>query len=85
MYLILGAYFLINYDPRYFNGFKFDEVLKKDMTKMKSTYDKYQLFVHTSKLLNGKVQVVLASGIVYTDEINEIAKTIHSILTSCKC
>lgn len=82
--LILGAYFLINYDPRSFNGLKLDEVFEKDITKMKSTYEKYQLFVHTSKLLNGKVQVVLASGTKYVDEINEIAKVIHSILISCK-
>lgn len=84
MFLILGAYFLINYDPQSFNSLKLDEVFKKDITKIKLAYKNYQLLFHTSKLLNGKFQVVLASDTKYADEMNEIAKTIHSIFTSCK-
>lgn len=51
---------------------------------MKLDFKKYQLFKHTSKITNGKIQVVLASGTEYTDAINEIAKTLHSLLSSCK-
>ena len=82
--LILGAYFLINYNPINFVGEQFNEGLKNDIAKIKSTFEKHQLSYYTSKLLNGKVQVVLASGTKYVDEINEIAKTIHSLLITCK-
>lgn len=54
------------------------------MDKIKSTYEKYEIYIHASKLLNGKVQIVLTTGATYVDEINDIAGNIHSILTSCK-
>jgi len=65
-------------------GEQFNEELKKDIAKLNSTFEEYQLSYYMSKLLNGKIQVVLASSTKYVDEINEIANTIHSLLTSCK-
>uniref|UniRef100_A0A2S2P173 Uncharacterized protein n=1 Tax=Schizaphis graminum TaxID=13262 RepID=A0A2S2P173_SCHGA len=63
-------------------GEQFSEELKKDIAKLNSTFEKYQLSYYMSKLLNGKIQVVLASSTKYVDEINEIANTIHSLLIS---
>ncbi|KAE9544834.1 hypothetical protein AGLY_000376 [Aphis glycines] len=77
-----GAYFLINYNPNNFIEEKFSEEFKKDIVKLNSTFEKYQLSYYMSKLLNGKIQVVLASDAKYVDEISEIANTIHSLLNS---
>ncbi|XP_026813735.1 protein amnionless [Rhopalosiphum maidis] len=77
-----GAYFLINYNPNNFISEQFNEELKKDIAKLNSTFEEHQLSYYMSKLLNGKIQVVLASNTKYVDEINEIANTIHSLLTS---
>jgi len=63
---------------------KFNEAMENDVSKIKSSFNENQFFIHTSKLRNGMIHVVLASGTKYVDEINEIAKTIHSTLTSCK-
>lgn len=82
--MILGAYFLINYNPNNFFGEKFIKEFENDMAKLKPTFEKHQLSYYMSKLLNGKVQVVMASSTKYVDEINEIAKTIHSLLITCK-
>lgn len=81
---IPGAYFLINYNPNNFVSEQFSKEFKKDVGKMKPTFEKHRLSYYISKLLNGKVQIVMASGTKYVDEINEIAKTIHSLLTTCK-
>ncbi|CAI6366549.1 unnamed protein product [Macrosiphum euphorbiae] len=75
-----GAYFLINYNPNNFTIEQFSKEFQKDMPKLKPTFEKHQLSYYISKLLNGKVQVVMASSTKYVDEINEIAKTIHSLL-----
>jgi len=82
--LILGAYFLINYNPNNFTIEQFSKEFEKDMPKLKPTFEKHQLSYYMSKLLNGKVQVVMASNTKYVDEINEIAKTVHSLLITCK-
>jgi len=54
------------------------------MAKIKSTYEKFQLSIHISKLSVGKIHIVIVSDTKYVDEINEIAKVVYSILTSCK-
>ncbi|XP_022181081.1 protein amnionless [Myzus persicae] len=77
-----GAYFLINYNPSSFISEQFSKEFKKDMAKIKPTLEKHQLSYYMSKLLNGKLQIVMASSTKYVDEINEIAKTIHSMLTT---
>lgn len=82
--IISGAFFLFNYDPRFFSSRKFNEEFEKDLVKMNSMLQKLQLNIHTGKLLNGKVQIVLASGAKYVDEMDEVAKGVYSILTSCK-
>lgn len=81
---ILGAYFLINYNPNNFIEEKFSGEFKRDIVKLNSTFEKHQLSYYMSKLLNGKIQVVLASDAKYVDEISDIANTIHSLLNSCK-
>lgn len=63
---------------------KFNEQFKTDTEKIKTLYEKYKIFVHTGKLLNGNVQIVLASDNKYVDEMNEIAKNVKLILNSCK-
>lgn len=84
IFIFLGAYFILNYDPRVFNSQKLNEEFEKDMTKIRSTYENHQFFIHMSKLLNGRIQIVLVGGTTYEDEINEIAKTMKSILSSCE-
>jgi hypothetical protein len=54
------------------------------MEKIRSKYENHQIIIHMSKLLNGRNQIVLVGGTKYEDEINEIAITMKSILSSCK-
>lgn len=63
---------------------KVNEEFEKDIAKINSMFDKYKLSHYMGKLYNGNVQVVLMSGTSYVDEINEIAKTVHSLLATCK-
>lgn len=74
----------MKYDPRKFNILKFNKIFKMDMDKIKSLYEKYIIFVHTGKLMNGNIQIVIVSDDKYVDEINKIAKNVNSILNSCK-
>lgn len=51
---------------------------------MKSAFKSYQMFSHMSKLSNGQFQIVLVSGAKYVNEIDQIAKTMNSLLMTCK-
>lgn len=62
----------------------FNNQFETDMEKIKTLHENYKIFVHTGKLLNGNVQIVLASDNKYVDEMNEIAKNVKLILNSCK-
>lgn len=63
-----------------FSAAKFNRTFKKDVAVYA---ENRQIFTHTGKLTDGKIQIVLASGAKYVDEMDEIAKSVHSLLTSC--
>lgn len=51
------------------------------MVKIRLKYEKHQINIHMSKLLNGRIQIILVGGTKYDDEIIEIAVTMKSILS----
>lgn len=75
---------MLNYDPREFNSRTHNEEFENDIEKIILKNAQHELYFHMSKLLNGKIQIVLVAGTKYDDEINEIAKTMRSTLSSCK-
>lgn len=71
---------MLSYDGK-FSGGNFKKDFEKDMA---FNYKEHQLFIHMSKISSKQIQIVLASGKEYVDEINEIAKAIHISLNECK-
>ncbi|XP_050539492.1 protein amnionless isoform X2 [Daktulosphaira vitifoliae] len=80
--LICGAYFLINYDPRLYNENTFFNVFNSSNKETLDKFKNYELNFHIKKIINGKLQLVIASNAKYVDEIDEIAHIFFKKLSS---